>query len=431
MTEQVLFLDPEPHSYRSRKIVIRPARRHAVVVLDRDDYVDAHGEENAAWPPEFHDAVDKLRMVFIDRLSLDGDSASFVWGGDRWITLYVPYPYVDDVVEVLRAVELDADLSGLEAMVGRLALPLDEWLAPGERLLRRGADFDARPTTFLRFLRHAARRQGLRLNGRATAAGVWVRPQLSPAERLSRAAFPEEYRDRPDRWTDAPQDERPWRPFDERIRDQDGGRAAVPVAFRNVAARPLSDCPCGFQNAFGEFGVGRHEQQHQLWSIGLRLPKNISWGRGNVAVVTTQSSVAWRRLAAKVAMAPKRENRYDFTSWEAGNRPEPSSTNRRAYLLRSVEYVIGYLVAADLDRHQRWNLDPDTPYTGDDTGTRPSIDLIWVAAIHRARGLGNALVHALAEDFGCPATDVSWSTPVSESGQRLARSLSPQGIWVH
>ena len=48
-----------------------------------------------------------------------------------------PFPIVLDPDQFLAA-ELDGDVSALHAMSLRLALPVDDWLAPGERLLRRG-----------------------------------------------------------------------------------------------------------------------------------------------------------------------------------------------------------------------------------------------------------------------------------------------------
>lgn len=432
MTEAALYLDPPPYSWRTRKIVIRPAEHFVVVELDREYYADAHDGEATSLPPGFDAAAERLRLACFDRIWLEGYSGGFSWGGGKhWVTLQVPYPYGEDVAEALRAAELDHDFTKLEDLTARLALPIDEWLAPGERFFRRGVDFQARPSTFLRFLRTKAHSQGLRLNGRAVADGVWVRPQLSATGKLDRAAFPEKYADRPDRWSTAPPSEDPSRPFDDRIRGDDHSKGAMPVQLRRVDTKPTSDCPCGYRNAFDTYDLDIHEARHQLWSIGLRVPKAVSWDFGNVAVVTTQSSVVWRRLAAQIARAPQRENHYDFSSWEVGDRPEPSATNRRAYLLRFGAYVVGYLVAADLAHHWRWDLDPDAEYTDEDTRVRPSIDLIWVAAVHRGRGVGGAMVQALADDFGCSAADVSWSTPVSDAGQRLARRLTPDGIWVH
>lgn len=178
----------------------------------------------------------------------------------------------------------------------------------------------------------------------------------------------------------------------------------------------------------GGYDDEQHRQHHLQWSLGVPVPKNVPWHHGNVALVTTRSSKAWRSLARRVALIPKRENGYDFPSWDIGETPLESDVNKRAYLLRNGSHVIGYLTVSDLDLHSWWN------FTGYERSTidaiRPCIDLIWVASVHRGKGAAGALVTLMAEDFGCQVGDVSWSYPVSEAGERLARRMSPQGIWV-
>lgn len=69
MAEDVLFLDPPPHSWQSRKISIRPARWYVAVELDRDGYVDTRdGNEGTALPSDFVDAAERLRSACIDRI---------------------------------------------------------------------------------------------------------------------------------------------------------------------------------------------------------------------------------------------------------------------------------------------------------------------------------------------------------------------------
>ncbi|MBF9069197.1 GNAT family N-acetyltransferase [Streptacidiphilus fuscans] len=66
-----------------------------------------------------------------------------------------------------------------------------------------------------------------------------------------------------------------------------------------------------------------------------------------------------------------------------------------------------------------------------DATLRPRIMLIWVADSYRRHGVGATLVQALADDFGCRIADVSWSNPISGGGRRrLARRVSPEGVWV-
>jgi hypothetical protein len=93
---------------------------------------------------------------------------------------------------------MDGDVTGLETLTVTLAVPLDDWLAPGERQFRRGIDFTGPPTSMLQFLRHRAEASGLRLNDRAVPGAVRVRPDMPPAHRLMRGAHPDEF----PRWAD-------------------------------------------------------------------------------------------------------------------------------------------------------------------------------------------------------------------------------------
>ncbi|CAM5608821.1 GNAT family N-acetyltransferase [Streptomyces hirsutus] len=107
-----------------------------------------------------------------------------------------------------------------------------------------------------------------------------------------------------------------------------------------------------------------------------------------------------------------------------------SKDNARAYLLKANGHVVGYLVAHDTDHHRPWDLVDESPLGDADDTLRPRIDLVWVADAYRRQGVGATLVQALADDFGSPVAEVSWSTPISRSGRHLARRLSPSGIWV-
>ncbi|MBL1120474.1 hypothetical protein JK364_50520 [Streptomyces sp. 110] len=102
----------------------------------------------------------------------------------------------------------------------------------------------------------------------------------------------------------------------------------------------------------------------------------------------------------------------------------------RAYLLETNGYVTGYLAAHDTREHRRWDPTGGALRGGKDNTPRPRIILIWVADACRRQGVGATLVQALADDFGCQVTDGSWSAPVSDAGRRLARRVSPAGIWV-
>ncbi|WP_184491194.1 GNAT family N-acetyltransferase [Streptomyces sp. I6] len=432
MSERTIHLDPDPRDWRSRKIDVRPHRWYATVALDRDGHVAAVTRRGGdpGLPSAYTAALDTARGAACDRIWYDGYSGSFVDGnGPSYITLSVPFSQVTLTVDALRAAELNHDYSGLHALADRLKLPIDDWLAPGDRELIRGINFDPPPHVFLSFLRGKAGKLGLRLNGRATAGSVWVRPTLPTAQKQLREKFPEQYPGWVDRWTGYVEPDgtftRPWVGG----REEDLSHGATPVQFRSLSTVTGGDCPCGMTLCEPGDGGNEHAAHHTMWAFGARVPKNLDWW-GDLAVVTTQSPITWRRLAHQVARMPQRENHYDFRSWSHLGEPEVTPDNMRAYLLKADGYVIGYLAAHDTSEHRHWDLEDGSEYDEEDDTLRPRIILIWVADAYRCKGVGALLVQALADDFGCKIVDVSWSSPVSQLGRRLARRVSPNGIWV-
>ncbi|WP_143832085.1 hypothetical protein, partial [Nocardiopsis sp. CNR-923] len=379
MTERTTFLDPDPRDWRSRKMHVRPLRWYATVVLDRDGYVDAANARghDAELPAAYKEAVDRALSAFTDRIWYDGYPGDFSYGdGPRWVTLFVPYPHVEAAVKALRAAELDHNYSRLHALADRLMLPIDDWLAPGERELVRGVDFAPPPGTFLRFLRGKAKRCGVRLNGRATAGSVWVRPTLPPGEKQIRERFPERYPGWVDRWTGHVEPEgatfRPWVGGQE----QNLSVGATPIEFRAVETPSGGECPCGMSLREPWDNGKEHTTHHAAWTFGIRVPKNLTWS-GSLAVVTTQSPIAWRKLAYQVARMPQRENHYDVNSWSHLGEVEVTPDNVRAYLLKANGHVIGYLAAHDTNHNQRWDLIDGSRYGDQDDTLRRSCPLEW------------------------------------------------------
>lgn len=167
-TRRTILIDP-PTNPDQRRIYVQPNRHFAVVTLDRDEWHHQQTQRgiNADTPREFLDAVHRCNDAAADHLWVNGYAGGFSGGaGNTYIDLYTPYPFIDDAMEALRTAEVDRNYQPLEALAGKLTPPLDEWLAPGERILRRGVDFHCSPARFLHNLRALASRRGLRLNGR-------------------------------------------------------------------------------------------------------------------------------------------------------------------------------------------------------------------------------------------------------------------------
>ncbi|WP_158697271.1 GNAT family N-acetyltransferase [Streptomyces hokutonensis] len=432
MTERTIHLVADASSRDTRKFRVRASRWFANVQLDRDGYFDTESLQGRepSLPADYIEAVDRARYAAMDRIRYEGNRGAFHFGnGPRWVDLCARFRDVEATVKALRTAELEYNYSGLHALADRLALPVDEWLAPGERELIRGVDFDSPPGVFLKFLRAKATKSGLRLNGRATAGSVWVRPTLPAAQKEIREMFPEQYPGWVDRWTGyVESDDEPFRPWVGGS-GEELSRGAIPVQFQRLEIASSHECPCGMRLRDTGDDDNVHRVHHAAWALGVRVPKGLDW-LGDLAIVTTQSPISWRKLAYQVARMPQREDNYDFPSWSHVGEPEASTDNYRAYLLKADERIIGYVAAHDSNEHRRWDLIDGSPYGDEDVTVRPRIILIWVAGTYRHRGVGATLVQALATDFGCQVADVSWSTPVSVAGRRLARRLSPDGIWV-
>lgn len=164
MSERI-FVDPELCGHARRFIItqtIRRPRRHVHLVLDRDSYVDCWPELGRAvcLSPSLQAALE--RCVEAGQLRLwvsDGINAkASVW--DRYVTLVIPEARRNEAIEALRVAELEGRLEPLEALTVGMAVPLEDWLAPGPHVFQRGVDFTCSATKFLFLLKTEADRRG-------------------------------------------------------------------------------------------------------------------------------------------------------------------------------------------------------------------------------------------------------------------------------
>jgi GNAT superfamily N-acetyltransferase len=234
-------------------------------------------------------------------------------------------------------------------------------------------------------------------------------------------AFPERYGDDPDPYTAAApvSSDRPPAPHRDRP-----ALAGSTVRYLDTAALDR-ECPCGW-----EYDSVRHDQQHVHWSVGIPIPSRLTFRRP-VAVVDTMAPKAWRSLAYKCARLAQRDGHYDFASFtHPSEDPEPHEEDLRAYLLATPTRVVGYLSVTDTTRNAIWNFEPKAPLAFTDTVSRPQVGLIFVAREWRRSGVAAALVHAMAADAGMTVCDIAWDPPFTTAGKALARSLSPERIWI-
>jgi hypothetical protein len=392
-----IWLDPTTGGRRhlARRIDITPGRYCTHITLDRDEYVytarqDGRGAE-VELPDAFTAALHRCLDAASDYLWVQGYPGGFQnFAGPSLVTLDVPFPMADQAAAALRAAEMDGDYSGLGALTAELTVPLDEWLGPGERELRRGVDFTASPTAFLKFLRAKADQRGLRLNGRAVPGAVWVHPQMPATAAELRSRYPDRFGHYPDPTAyagHADEEDTAYRPY-VGARSEAPRPDATPIVFlpasRPSAAEP---CACGYPGAETDDNDPRHAQGHMQWSTGVLIPRNLDWPggsiAGDIAVVTATSPVGWRKLAYACALLPRRENHYDFASFAVGD-GKPAEDNLRAYLYRAGRRVVGFVSVFDATR-ARWYPDPietsEAVPQPTDGHLRPVVNVIFTAAI--------------------------------------------------
>ncbi|MGC0334850.1 hypothetical protein RKD23_007840 [Streptomyces sp. SAI-170] len=184
-------------------------------------------------------------------------------------------------------------------------LPVDDWLAPGERELLHGVDFHAPPAVTLRLLRGKARRSGLHLNSRATAGRCGCAPRCRRPRTLGR------------RPPSGPQ-----------------------------SARHPGPVPCPAARGFPSIMTAGAGSGVRTATAAVSMPTTTRRGRSACGSRRTSTGWVtcpwsrpsppsrWRRLVYKVAKMPHRENHYDFRSWSHLGEPEETANNVRAYLLQ-------------------------------------------------------------------------------------------------
>lgn len=195
-TTRTVYLD-DRHARDAREIQVRSGGRHyEEIVLNRDNYLWHNGATDAsrAVPTAFLEAAEHARTWLIDRIWYAGYDGGFTYGtGDHYVYLYAPHAHVDAAVEALCAAELHADYRPLHALGEAVKVPYEQWLAPGERVLVRGVDYDTTTAAFCRYLRHHGKRADLRMNVRAEGDRVRIRPVPTRRAHVLHEYDPKEY----------------------------------------------------------------------------------------------------------------------------------------------------------------------------------------------------------------------------------------------
>lgn len=202
------------------------------------------------------------------------------------------------------------------------------------------------------------------------------------------------------------------------------------MVLTTVAGSP--PCACGLSYVAGlEEDEARHALFHAEYAEGpvlsglrqLRAGRDVAGFALHVVGEITPADV--RERLAHVAMVASREIKA-----KAGYYGDILS-GEVLYLLAEGERAIAMALTA-LDTGFFWRL----TWAGDeaprlelldppiDRQHRRKVARVWVAANHRGKGLGAALVHAVADHHGIALTELGWELPFTGAGAGLVRDLN-------
>lgn len=173
-------------------------------------------------------------------------------------------------------------------------------------------------------------------------------------------------------------------------------------------------------------------EQHSHITSGVPIPDlDPPWPDVAIAVVTSSASApGWRKLAHQATAVAQPEG-HSFPLAEPAQGSRPDDLDRKAFLYSQADRVCGCLVLAD--KTVTGYREASARYREADRAervTRPCVKVVWVALEMRRRGVARQLVDAAARDCGVGASGLAWTEPFTDSGYLLARSMTPDGMWI-
>lgn len=202
-----------------------------------------------------------------------------------------------------------------------------------------------------------------------------------------------------------------------------------------LSARKCDECGMEFCPSIPS-NAQKHRRWHDEFVKGIRAKQSktekILWREGDVRItLVTPTSQLWqRKRAEKVGRRANCETRYDFGVYSAY---DPSGSY--VLLAHLLERVVGILILTKAE-DVWWTTWEDLAARRQPTKVpvkdeRWTARFIWLLSKLRGRGIATRLVHIAANYVGCGIQDLCYyAPPFTESGEKLLRSLCPQGFHI-
>lgn len=165
-----------------------------------------------------------------------------------------------------------------------------------------------------------------------------------------------------------------------------------------------------------------HNKRHDVYVNGPKVDL-----QDGVHLLSPGDPLRHRKAAEQAARVFSLEMKYDFPAYCATDRSDFANNGTRAVVYVMAGRLVGLLV------HREWRCCSYLRVSSEKVKARPEtrclcLDIVWVSATTRRRGIGRRLVSTFLENLG--DLPLAVLTPISDAGMALLSSFRLTGFWI-
>jgi len=210
--------------------------------------------------------------------------------------------------------------------------------------------------------------------------------------------------------------------------------------FREIIMNDIEicdECGCMYVPSLPQ-DIKHHRWWHERLILGFKTKKlkndEIVREDGDFYVthITPNSPLPQRNkaeLASKLAKGGLgRDAGFSYFSFRA---KDTQLKDYHLFIPHNIARGIGlFVIKKETCLEAKWDIEKLT-LTGKITEPIYIVDIVWIASSQRRKGIAKDTINAIARYFGIQATSLGWSTPFTESGEHLAKSICPETILIY
>ncbi len=197
------------------------------------------------------------------------------------------------------------------------------------------------------------------------------------------------------------------------------------------------ECGCMYVPSLPQ-DIKHHNWWHERLILGFKTRKSkndeVVWENESFYLthVTPNSSLSQRNKAELASQLAKgglgRKARFSYFSFRA---KDTKIKDYHLFILHYKSRGIGlFVIKKKACIEAKWENDR---LVSTHVITEPIwiVDMVWIVSSQRHKGIAKNTINAIAKHFGVQANSLGWSTPFTESGEYLAKSISPKNILIY